>query len=162
MHICPAAMRKVFARIFCKSRLNFLQSILPWALPPWLVKQLFSCLIYQSRYSNFEHAPFFFLSSIPAHWEQTRLLYATSRTCEVLSAIAETIPLLAVNPWLFHEPSNIIGISVIFSSIGNHSSSYTNFFAFSMAIFMFSVQSSLDNCCQYFVYSEKLCLQTGC
>ena len=81
-----------------------------------------------------------------------RRLYATSRTCEVLSAIAETIALLSVYPRLFHEPSNIVGISIIFSSICNPSSSRTNFFAFSAAIFMLSVQSSLDNCSQDFVY----------
>ena len=75
-------------------------------------------------------------------------------------AIAETNPLLVVYPQLFHEPSNIVGISITFLSICNPSSSRTNFFAFSSATFMFPVQSYLDNFFQYFVYSEKVYLQT--
>ena len=64
--------------------------------------------IYQSRYSNVQHAPFCFL--FPSELIENK-----------------------VDSYTQHKPSNNIGISIIFSLICNPSSSRTNFFAFSMA-----------------------------
>ena len=106
-------------------------------------KTFFSCFMYQSRHSFFSLSSIF-LFFMATHWKQRQLLCTTSRTCEVFSAIAETISLLSSYPHSYtmsHQA--LLEISIIFSSICNPFSSCTNFFAFSTTIFMFSVQSSL-------------------
>ena len=110
---------------------------------------------------------FFSLRSIlllfmATHWKQRRLLCTTSGTCEVFSAIVETISLLSSYPHSYtmsHQA--LLEISITFSSICNPFPSCTNFFTFSTTIFMFSVQSSLDTSSHYFEGSKKLCFHMG-
>ena len=116
--------------------------------------------MYQPRYSFFSLSSILFFMA--THWKQKRLLCTTSGTCEVFSAIAETISLLSFYP-LSHTMSHqaLLEISIIFSWICNPFPSRTNFFTFSLTIFMFSVQSSLDTSSHYFEGSKKRCFHMG-